>query len=717
MASEQMQKQDSLAGTNELSPALDSDSDVFTPLYDLSDKKKEEIADIQKQRLAASTKFMNTLYPQMLDNFRKYRSIAEPLVDDLNREITDEPNLFIPYPFGIVESELPRLAGKLPRIRVSARNTGGKEITEEEIKRRQNYLYYVFDRMKFLQTQTLWHRQFAIYGFSPLYYFWRLEESPVLVNDGKRIIKKITKKWDDFWCKVIDVFDSFMQPGVPAPEAGDWFIFRELVSKQDLKRLVESEIFYPEVEKALSDGKLFSENSDSGRQERDALIGNARDTMDQTWGKYELFWCLEDQRVTCMLGNEALAMVSDNPHPLQRKSVINLNLTELVSEPIGISTIEGLAGLPDKLNALTNARLKNMSLLLGKVFLVDANAQVDWDNFVMSAGNLIPVAGGDLEKIIKEIEFTDNTLSTEREILTSKEEMQFASGTSDYIVGVKSGARMADTATGVSTIVQEANARYGLKQAAYESDALRELIIAADAYGKLYMTDEKSIYVLGPEGFKSEVITPEDVAWEADLIVEPGSVVPTDHLSNREQLVNLLGYVVKMPGIVRVDKFMEQVLEAHDFRNVDELIIPQSQSQKSMLKDIQLAQAENISLGMGQQVQLSGNDQVHLAVHRQIDGSTFSPETIAVVREHIDMHEQHMEAAMQMQMMQMQQQQQGGMNAQPNQPNNRPQGPAQAGPAAGPRPVPQAPTAVPSGGMGGLPGISGGAGAGGGINT
>ena len=261
----------------------------------------------------------------------------------------------------------PRLAGKLPRIRIAAR----KEVDKKAIEKRQDYLYYVFDRMKFLRVQTLWHRQFAIYGWSPLYYYWRNENRKVLVKETdpmtgqQRLVKKEVAVYDDFWCRVLDVFDCFMQPGCFSPDEGDWFIFRELVSKSDLLKLAQDGTFYPEVAEYLREGKSFSKNSDTGRTSRDALVGNTRDELPHTWGKYELFWCLEDERIVCTLGGEVLCMVSDNPNPLQKKPVINLNLTELVSEPIGISTIEGLAGLPDKLNALTNARLKLISLQLG----------------------------------------------------------------------------------------------------------------------------------------------------------------------------------------------------------------------------------------------------------------------------------------------------------------------------------------------------------------
>lgn len=672
-----------------------TDSAVFTPLYDLTEEQKQKYLGQADERLKASLKYMETLYPGMIANFKKYRSIADPITDELGNQINDEPNIFVPYPYGIVESELPRLAGKLPRIRIAPR----KDIDKKDVDLRQDYLYYTFDRMKFLKTQTLWLRQYAIYGWSPLYYFWRSESGPVLSREtlptGEvRLVKKETQKYDDFWCRVIDVFDAFLQPGVTSPEDGDWFIFRELVSLQDLKKLVKTGVFYPEVLEALKEGHHTQEKTGSGREDRDSLVGQLKDASPHSYGKYELFWCLEDERIICTLGNHTLCMVSDNPNPLQKKPVINCNLTENVSEPIGVSTIEALAGMPDKLNALTNARLKNLSLQLGKVFLANRNARVDWDNFVMSAGNIIFT--DDIENTAKELEFSDNAVSSEREVLTTKEEMQFSVGVSDYIVGVKSGARLTDTATGVSTIVREANARYALKQATYESDALRELVIAADAYSKLYVTDEKRIYVLGPQGFKSSVVTPEDLAWEADIMIEPGSCVPLDQMTRRENLTALLDRVIKMPNVVKVGEYMRQVLEANDFRNADEMIIEQL-SPDAMMSDMDQAMAENISLGMGQPVPLVGDDNLHMSVHAQIQMN--DPAMMEVAQNHVRLHQEHLEALQQQQMAQ-QLAAAGGMNGQngvPNQPG--------AGPGAG---VPQGQPGM--GGSAGLPQDAGGGG-------
>ena len=676
---------------------LNSDSQQpgqFVKLYaDLQPDEREDILREQQDRLTASIKFMERLYPQMIENFKKYRSIAEPLVDALGNQIKNRANLFIPYPWAIIESALPRLAGKLPRVRIFPR----KEIDRQQVETKQDLLYYAMDRMNFLRTQTLWVRQFEIYGWSPLYTFWREEVRNMLVRETNQqtgmvaLTRKPVKMYDDFWARVIDVFDAFLQPGVLEPEEGDWFMFREWLSAKDLKLRVQAGLFYPEVlEYTKSNKEGSAPIEDTGRSDRDSLVGQDKDPSKHAYGQYEVMYTCEDGRIVAMLNRTILAMVGDNPNPLQVKPVINCNLVPMVSEPIGISTIEALAGLPDKMNAISNAAMDGLSFTLGPVILANRNANSDWENFVMDPGNLILTDAEVSDKNFRILNFPDNSGAAGREVMNAKEEMQFVSGVSDYIVGVNSGARMADTATGVSTIVREANARYALKQAAFESGSLRKFVQFADAYLQTFLTDERRIYVVGPQGYLQRQVTPEDIAYESDIIIEPGSSAPLDQLTRREGLMNLLDRILRLPTVVKVDKYLREVLESFDFRNIDDMLVQSGPEIANMMEDAQLAKGENIALLQGQQVELVGDDNVHMQVHQEMQQQLgMLPDQAKMMA--IGHIQSHIQRKMQRDMMMQQQMMMGGMNANPNGPQPgapnavpQPQGPPAAGGMAPP---------------------------------
>jgi hypothetical protein len=617
---------------------------IFQKLYDLAPEDREEVLHQQEDRLRASLQYMTSLYPQWISNFKKYRSIADPLTDDLGNQVSGRANLYIPYPFAIVESEMPRLAGRLPRVHVFPR----KDTDKSKVEAIQSLIHYSLDRMEFLRLQQLWLRQFEIYGFSPLFYYWRVEQKEVFerVKDqtGQYGLQKTMKTvFDDFSARVIDVFDSFLQPGIDNPEKSNWFMFREFLSPADLKKKVKDGLLYPEVLEYLKDDKVGNVQriNDTGRIDRDNLVSNSKQLnltgyYQHAYGRYELMWTLEDKRVIAVLNGKILAACGDNPEPTQQKSFINLNLMPQVNEPIGISSIEALGGLPDKLNCLSNERLDNLSLIMNKVVLANRFSNTDFDNLVFSAGNVIMT--DNVESAVKFLDVPDLSDSSAREILSTKEEMQFTMGISDFIVGVKSHARLADTATGVSTIVREANARFALKLATFEAYPLRRLVEAIHTYNMMYMPDEKRIHVLGPKGWTTLNIKLDDILQDCDFVIEPGSSMPLDNLSRRDALMSLLDRLIQLQQIVDLPKVLKEVFASFDFPSPEDFVIQKDQLPEA--EDAQLAQAENIAIGQGQDVNLVGDNNIHIQVHSRAIGAMKDPQVAQKLQDHIQAHQQ-----------------------------------------------------------------------------
>lgn len=629
---------DQLAAVDEMEGSVDLNVEkpVFQTLYDLDEDERDAVLKDFTEKFQDSRDFMSRLYPRMKKNYKRYQSIAEPLVNAAGQKLKGRSNLYIPYPWAIVESEMPRMAGRLPRIRAFPRKTAERA----KVNKIQDNLYYTFDRMNYIQKQIQWLRQYSIYGWSPLFYFWRSEVREGLLQRVGRQLKRVTKTvWDDFDCSVLDVWDSFMQPGVEDLTQGDFFIFRQWLSKNDIKARVEQGMFYDDVVEKMENGQTQVAASEEGKRDRDELAGFQKTLSKHAYGMHEVAYLLEDSKITVMIDRMVLARCGDNPNPLQTKPVINVNLMPMIGEPIGKSTIDQLAGLPEKLNAFTNARTENIAQLIQRVFLAKRYSNTDFNNMKATPGNIILT--DDLGSI-KELEKHDIGQSSEREILTTKEEMQFVSGVSDFIVGVRSAARLSDTATGVSTIVREANARFALKLATFESGSLKPLVEAAHAYNSVYMPEEKAIHVHGPEGWVLSTVTLDDIICECEFQIEPGSSAPLDQLSRREFLLQLLDRVKAMPQVVDMRKYMREVLEAGDIRNGEDLLYKRDEM-LPMAEDMELLRGENIALLQGQTIELKGNDRLHLAGHLHLLDSvefTRMPQanqaaTMAHIQEHM----------------------------------------------------------------------------------
>lgn len=612
----------------------------FINLYPLTEEERVEELKTQLDRYKESSDYMETLYPSMIKAFKKYRSIADPMLDEAGKVIKGRSNLFIPYPHAIVENEMPRLAGRLPRVKAFPRKPSDKTKVEAI----QDLIYYSLDRLGFIKLQTLWARQHAIYGWSPLFHYWRREERTVLSRNRDQMTgawslqKEPQVVWDDFDARVLDVFDSYIQPGIEDIETSDWFIFREWVSERDIYNRVEQGLFYPETLQYLADNPRPSGivRDGTGRRQRDDLIKTQSGLGNHYYGKHEILYVFQPDKMYAILNQDFLLRCGDNPNPLQEIPIINFKLTPLVSEPIGISTIETLAGLPDKLNALSNARMDALALSIQGVLLADRYANTDFANLRMEAGNVILTDNMDS---VKALELKDPTAASEREILTTKEELQFVSGVSDFIVGVQSSSRLSDTATGVSTIVREANAKFALKLAMFEAGSLRKFVLVDHAYNMVYMPYEKRIHILGPKGYETRNVKLEEILCECDFVIEPGSSIPLDQISRREYLLALSDRVIANPQIVDVPKFFRELFEAGDIRNADELLIVKD-SIASDVDDVALAEAENIALSQGQSIEIMGNDDIHISIH-MMDlkrNETSDQEITQLKQEHIKKH-------------------------------------------------------------------------------
>jgi hypothetical protein len=280
-----------------------------------------------------------------------------------------------------------------------------------------------------------------------------------------------------------------------------------------------------------------------------------------------------------------------------------------------------------------------VALALSPVFLANRNdQQTDFKNIQFRAGNVILT--GDVDRSIRALEMPKLGFESDVEIRQTKQDMQYVSGYTDFMAGTKGSANLVDTATGVATVVREANAKYALKVSTFEAGPLRKLIEACHAYHMTYMPERKRIHVLGPEGWVIKDITLDDILCECNFIVEPGSSVPLDQLTRRDHLLQLLDRVLRLPMVVRIDKYIKEVLEASDIRNVDDLLVRKS-GPATEQQDQALAEAENIALGLGMDIPLVGNDALHLAVHGKLDPSTIEPRAQEKLLEHIQQHMEH----------------------------------------------------------------------------
>lgn len=95
---------------------------------ELGVKEKKELVDLALKRAKISSKFFRPFHEKWVRFYKIYRSLADAVYD------SDEPNLFLPYAYGIIEDMVPSVIGGLlgskPPCKVRAKKAGDEKLAE-----------------------------------------------------------------------------------------------------------------------------------------------------------------------------------------------------------------------------------------------------------------------------------------------------------------------------------------------------------------------------------------------------------------------------------------------------------------------------------------------------------------------------------------------------------------------------------------------------------
>ena len=109
--------------------------------------------------------------------------------------------------------------------------------------------------------------------------------------------------------------------------------------------------------------------------------------------------------------------------------------------------------------------------------------------------------------------------------------------------------------------------------------------------------------------------------------------------------MNLLDRVLQLPQVVDISKFMKEVFDSFDIRNIEDMLI-KGNGKLPQMQDLELADAENIALLQGQVINLEGDDALHIMVHVEGLKKARSPQEASNLTSHLHEHQQRQIQAM-----------------------------------------------------------------------
>lgn len=489
-------------------------------------------------------------------------------------------NLFIPYTFSAIESVVPRLISTMFASRPFIGVLPVNEESVDKAKMHEKLLdYQLTQRINTIELASMWIKEALMYGTSHIKPVWRYEirnvkqKVPVTSILGVSMESKYQDTeivaYDDPHVEHIDIWDIYVDPDATNVDDAEYVVHRVFRTKEHIKRMAQNGI-YKNIEKI---GNSFSPTSSDeiGSEERMSSIGLSKSPKQQD--KIELLEYWTDERIIVVANRSAIIRNEPNPFWHGKKPFIRIVDHPVPHEYYGIGEIEPIEYLQYELNDTRNQRMDNVNLVLNRMWKVLRGSDIIPEQLISRPGGFIEVDDmGDIE----EIKFTDVTSSSYKEEEEIKRDIDRTVGVFDYARGETTDRR--ETATTASILSNAANERFKLKVQLMEDMGLRRLGLMLIQLNQQFIDSERVIRVVGDDGVNFEILSPEDIMGEFDIMPIGSTVEPIINKETRvNQLISLYGVMKDSPHINQ-SEFLKKILETADIKDTSRIIIPMEQA-------------------------------------------------------------------------------------------------------------------------------------------
>lgn len=519
----------------------------------INKKEKEELVLDFTNKYQKSLNFQRPLF----SNFNEYYKLYRGLLDTGKQNYKGRAQLFVPLTYSTVETIIPRLVGNKPNIQTIPREPNDYDKAETVGK----LMEYQWDMMNMKVKLKDFVKQGLLYGVGVLKLTWKfggLHES------------------DSPEAEVVDLFDLFVDPNATDFETADYVIHR---TYRDLSELQNNANY--DVPKEL----VADVSKDEYKTQRDAFLGLTRpsDGKDrrvevlEVWANYDF----GDGVVPalCVIANRKyLIRLEKNPYDHGKKPFILFKDTAVPHEFWAVGEVEPIVKLQYELNDIRNQRMDNVTLILNRMWKVQKGADVDEEDLVSQAGQVIHTGRMDgIEPLVT----PDVTSSAYNEEGFIKDDAKTATGVNDFISGATGSGKNKsdignDTATGIMLLQEAGNARFKMKLDNLE-DSLREFGRQLMALNQQFIDKEMVLRIVGEGGIKWVTISPDDIKGEFDVDVEAGSTQPVSKSVRRAEARELIATLMPLIPIaqqmgvnINLSYYLKNLLKSYDLQDIDE---------------------------------------------------------------------------------------------------------------------------------------------------
>ena len=562
--------------------------------------KKDELSEDQKRclqmvtdRFNAADKLHSQLVPRwnnfygLSRNWRRLASAHQQASSERDRDVVQQEirrhfgqELFVPYCFTVIETNVPRVLSRTPRYRGLP---CGSDVPAEACTALERLYERDSAAMKYERKLQETARSGFRYGLGVQKDYWEKK-----TRDGKKIEKYFFEKkqkvvddqivvFEGPQVESVDIYDFFWDPTARDLETASYVIHRTWRSGQYIKDRVQ-------------EGRMNrAEGKDQGWVELDleavAKMGSATKRGEAWDGRlqasglggyetegnslHEVWECHDRDQVITILDRELVVQEDINPFLHGDFPFQIFRPTIVEQEFCGIGEVEPIAHLQWELNTLRGQRRDAATLALNRGYFYQVGT-IDPSKIVTGPGVFNPVFANPSE-VIQPMPFMDLPQSGESEEAAIKGDIELTSAMSEAVVG--SGGE--ETATGTQLVQAAANLRIKQKAKNLHVDLLvPEAAQRKALYEQFYVSEERNqeVRIETPTGFAFVDVPAELMSANVEMVPVDGSTEADDPAQKKHDAMELANSLAPFAEQVNVGELVKYILGEHGIENAGDWI-------------------------------------------------------------------------------------------------------------------------------------------------
>lgn len=454
--------------------------------------------------------------------------------------------VFNPILWSFIETIVTRLMAKTPVIAYKPRENSDK--IQSQIM--SDLFKYWFDKSSAYSKIVSWIKDSLIYGTGIIKVDWltqkpRMVKSYVLDPEGNPILGQDgqfqTEETpvvdnDDPRIKSINIYDFYYDPAGDDIDSCKWVAYQykanidDLIAEEEGNKLSGKSFYNMSALKRLKVGNANSDNEYNDQRRTATGMGQLTEE-DKTLNKCIISEMWEDNHLTVMGNDDEELYDGDNPYWHGKKPFIKLVDSIVPQEFYGKGEIEPVEKQLHALNTVQNQRIVNVNRILSPMW--KAKNAVDDDELQFIDNGIVHITDVDDANIFT---MPNVTQSSVQEQNLATETIQRALGVTDFVQGITTPST---TAAEVETKTSQANARFAHKVKILEETGLKRLGELVYQLYQQFITKDKVIKVIGPQGEMFARVSAGDITGEYDVEPESDSTLQTDQNAEFTKFLNL----------------------------------------------------------------------------------------------------------------------------------------------------------------------------------